>query len=954
MYCKLLKEKFNCWEELEKEIGKIKDNKEKGDVFEEFTFAYFLLNSDLYEIAEIYMAEDIPQEIKERLKLEKTDHGVDGVIITYDNKLIAYQVKFRSDRSSPSYKELSTFWTESEYADYRCIISNCFELISISDKKKHQFTILIDQLLKLDDLFFSKIHLLTNKNEILEVEKFTPKPHQEKMIEEVLSGFKDSNRGKLIAACASGKTLTSLWILEQLNSAISLFVVPNLALIKQTLKQWTEQAESPFTFICVCSDYSVVDKSIDYDQSDIKASHLGIPVTTDPADIQMFLSKETDKRKVVFSTYQSLDAIVNAIIELDDFAFDFGVFDEAHRTAGMKVSELFIFGVNDEYIPIRKRLFMTATERVVSPRIKKYAENTEYDIFSMDDEAVYGKTFTYLNFGDAIEQDIITDYKIVLCGISEEEVADLVEENYYIAFGKGNFSTSENLFKQVILAKTMHELESKKTITFHRTIENAMSFIHGSNRKEFSFQNVLDNVAPEIEEKDILISHINGSMSAGQRNQIFHQFEKSKFGLITNARCLTEGVDVPIIDAIYFADPKNSIIDIIQAVGRALRKSKQKETGFSYIIIPIIISSDIKTFEEIETTQFDTLHSVIQALRDQDQALAELIDELNLSVAKGTYKKSKKGNKLNNKLTIILPPHIDIENFSNGIDLRIAEVNKNPIKAKRTLAISEGPKARKSGMKRKFRTIGDYNIKAYIDNLVLPTLDFFKSDNDQHTNKELKFSHNNVSHTQKIGAIIKTKQLYHMSLVGKELIANRDSYEALFQEQLLKYAEYDVSSGDFLFPYRASLTLFQNFQQLSRFEFLYSLYSLQGSTDDDIKDAVDKILYLRETYPNIEVLSEENKKRVLSLINTKFNSNFNFKDVWTSRTTAYNQFNYFKKHLWCIENVFLHDTRRKEYIIKSENANPIITDLLAQTQDIENIESFDEYIELYSNCIFTI
>ena len=954
MYNDLLKEEFICWEDLEKQIAKIEDNKEKGDVFEEFTYAYFRLNKDIYEISDVYMSKDIPQNIIERLKLENTDHGVDGVLVTDDDKLIAYQVKFRSDRSSPSYKELSTFWTESEYADYRCIVSNCFELVQISDKKKHQFTILLDQFLRLNSQFFKNLNILTNENRINLIEKFSPKPHQAKMIKEVLSGFEKEDRGKLIAACASGKTLTSLWIMEELKSEVSLFVVPNLALIKQTLNQWSEQAKDPFTFICVCSDLSVADKSLDYDQAAIKASHLGVPVTTDPEDIRNFIIKETSKKKVVFSTYHSLDAIVNAIFEIEDFKFDLGIFDEAHRTAGMKLSELFIYGVNDEYIPINKRLFMTATERVVSPRIKKFAENTEYDVFSMDDEHIYGKTFTYLNFGEAIEQDIITDYKIVLCGISEDEVTDLIKENYYIAFGKGNFSSSENLFKQVLLAKTLKELDSSKTITFHRTIENAQNFVYGSDQRHFSLQNVIDNVVPEIDENDLYVSHINGSMSAGFRNRIFYQFEKSKFGVITNARCLTEGVDIPTIDAIYFSDPKNSIIDIIQAVGRALRKSPNKKSEFSYIIVPIIIPQEIKDFDEIDSKLFNTLHSVIQALRDQDQTLAEIIDELNLSVAKGSHSKSHKSNKLNDKLTFILPPQIDIENFSSCIDLRIAEVNKNPDNVSRKLIISEGPKARQSGMKRKFRTIGDYNILAYRDNLVLPTLEKFNNIDEQLTNKNLKFNHNNVSHTHKIGAIIKTQQLYHMSEIGKIMYADSNTFTSIFKEQLLKYGEYDSDSDNLLFPYRATLKVFLKFKQLSRLEFLYSLYALQGSQKEDIENAIEKVQYLRETYPNIEILNEENKNKVLSLINTKFGSNFNFKDIWTSRTTAYNQFNYFKKHLWSLDGIFEQNTSIKDYIIKNVDADAIIEDLLSQTHEIEEAENYDEFIALYCNTVFTI
>ncbi len=358
---------FTSWREIESAISKLKTTKEKGDAFEFFAHAFFSIFSKTYNLKNVYMFKDIPKKITNQYRLENKDNGVDGIIITNDEKVIAYQVKFRSDNTYANYSELSTFWAESEYCDGRCIFSNSFELPKQAGKKKNQFTILLNTLLELEEDFFFQLYNFFTKSTSIEFTKFKPLPHQDTIIKNTISGFLSADRGKIIAACGTGKTLTSLWIHEAIKSKATLFIVPSLALIKQTMNQWVRHSNIDFHFICVCSDMTMVD---DVDDEIIieKTSSLSFPVTTDPKDIKNFLL--SDGNKVVFSTYHSLDCIVNGINEISDFSFDFAIFDEAHRTAGTKDSDMFVFAMDDEYIPIKKRLFMTATERVVSPRIK--------------------------------------------------------------------------------------------------------------------------------------------------------------------------------------------------------------------------------------------------------------------------------------------------------------------------------------------------------------------------------------------------------------------------------------------------------------------------------------------------------------------------------------------------------------------------------------------------------
>lgn len=919
--------KYSNWNELEYDIIKSPSQKEKGDIFEDFAFIYFNLNRDFYNIKEIYQAKDIPNEYREKYKLEKKDYGVDGLIIRNSGAAVAYQVKFRSNNQTADYSELSTFWAESEYADERIIFSNCYELPAQASKKKNQMSILMSTLLELSPSFFENVFDFANKNIISAVaaQKYTPREHQKKIIEDVLKGFSSSPRGKVISACGTGKTLTALWIKEALNAKQTLFIVPSLALIKQTLDEWFLQKRIDFDFLCVCSDESVIDKT-QLDEFYTNTADLNFPVTTNTEEISKFLNSQSEN-KIVFSTYQSLGCIVSAMMNTPGFKFDLGIFDEAHRTAGSKDSDMFVFAMEDTYIPIEKRLFMTATERVVSPRVKKLIEQTEYSIFSMDDEQKYGQTFSRLNFGEAIEKGIISDYKIIVSCIKESEIKAMVDANRYVASSENGMSSAEMLFKQSILANIFKTLNVKKVISYHSSIDKANKFINGATNI-FPLNTVIENTF-NIDNLTTCFKHINGNTKSSERYQIFNQFKSSDIGVLSNAKCLTEGVDIPIVDAVYFVDHKNSIIDIIQAIGRALRKSEQKT--ISYIILPLVVPETITDFSKISPEQFETLHNVIQSLREQDSRLADSIDELNLCVARNSFS-GRKNTTIDDKLKIILPENIDIGKFTENILIRIAEVNKNPTSAK--ITISNSIENRSSNYTRVFTTIGDYTLESYINSCVKPTMEKFDDYNSEYNSTQLKVNHNNVSHTERIGVIEKCGSLYKLTPLGMSLAKNEITYEELVKLQMLRY--YSVNrDGKLLFPYRAFLKVMMHFDYITRFEFLYAIYTITSSDDAEIEKAIERINYIRNTYPNIDILSEENKKKVLSILNTSWGYDFSFADIWTSRTTTYNQFNYFKKHLLIFDSIFENNASNKNQIIKKYESNSKIELLLTNTQYIE-------------------
>lgn len=939
----VFKELFKNFKELEIVISNIVSSKDKGDAFEDFAFLYFILHSELYNIKNVYKSDNIPDDLRKKYKLEKKDYGVDGLIITKDNLSIAYQVKFRTDNKYANYSELSTFWSESEYCDKRCIFSNSVGLPFQAYKKKEQFSILLSDFYSLGSDFFLNIYEKYNATSLTVKKKFSPKVYQEKIITETIEGFKSNNRGKIIAACGTGKTLNSLWIKERLSSKSTLFVVPSLALIKQTLSQWLQHTNNKFVFLCVCSDQTITN-DID-DQMLESTSLLNFPVTTAPVDIIRFLSNQTEDEKVIFSTYHSLDAIVTSLMELNDFFFDLAVFDEAHRTAGTKDSYMFTLGMKDEYIPIKKRLFMTATERLVSTRVKKAISETEYEIFSMDDIDLYGPTFSSLSFGKAIEDGIICDYKILLTAITNDELSLLLQENYYIGSNLGTRETSNELMKKILLAKSINEYNIRKIISYHKDIKSSKSFVFGNDST--SFEHILENFM-NLDELNYFFNHVNGSMNSAMRSDIFDKFSQSDVSLLTNAKCLTEGIDLPMIDAVMFSDPKNSVIDIIQAIGRALRKPLGIVSKTSYIILPIIVDTSIDSFKNINPEAFETLHNVIQALRDQDHRLAEEIDKLNLQLAK-TGRVTKPYGSLTN-LEVNVPSKFNLDDFYDGLSIRIAEINKDTNDIKPQYKLTEGKKGRRSGIKRVFRTIGDYNVNSYEASLVIPTFRLFSSIGSSVPSKELSINHNNVSHCVKLGIIEKTNSdEYSITNIGKAFYSNKIMFNELFKNQILKYSDYNSDVNKVIFPYRAFFKIMLEFDSITKFEFLYSVYNLSGTDAEDISFAIEKIYELRDSYSNIEVLSEENKKKVLSILNTKYETQFSFADIWTSRTTTHNQFNYFKNHILVFDDLF--ESPNSAVIKRKDGAKFLIENYLNLNSNIELLKLDEIALEYKKNRI---
>lgn len=473
----LYKRKYKSWRELELEIELIDITVEKGDAFEQFCYFYLDYYKSLYQISEIYTnkvrGREIPRRIKKDLQLNPSiDDGVDGVFTMFDGRFCAYQAKFRSQRRSPTSNELNNFWSEGEYADLRMVIANCMSLPSDVERRSNALFVLghmFDQLPAdfFDYLYDTALAIHENRLGNFGKEKYKPRPYQQNVIDACINGFKDNDRGKVIAACAAGKTLISLWVSESLNSNTVAFFTPNLALVRQTIANWTQHCNTPFVYLAVCSDDTV---SGDTDAFTIKSDELDIAVTTDADTICSFLQYDTPAKKVIFSTYQSVDCIIDAVKKLTDFQFDFVIYDEAHRTAGASTSGLFQKALIDSYIPAKKRLFMTATERLATPRLKHQFEMKHKVLFSMDDEEKYGPVFYRLPFGKAINEGIVANYKIVVAAMTSSELRNIVQGNAYVTVSHKEEEiltdvAAQNLFKGAMFSKVMLATGATKAVS---------------------------------------------------------------------------------------------------------------------------------------------------------------------------------------------------------------------------------------------------------------------------------------------------------------------------------------------------------------------------------------------------------------------------------------------------------------------------------------------------------
>jgi superfamily II DNA or RNA helicase len=604
---------LRAFAQLEQRISDLGDENTKivGDAFEIFVEAYLATHQKLQADA-VWLVGQVPLEIRKQLNLPKDTKGIDGVFRTRTGSLVPYQVKFRSQRAYLTYTEIAPFLGLTERATDRIVFTNSNEL---AEDVKNRDAMRTVRGIDFDDLTeddFKAIAAWLIQRPVA-IPKLSPKPYQIIALEKISETFAKYDRAHVVMACGTGKTLVALWAAEELKPKTVLVLVPSLTLLQQTLDEWTRHTSwgTDFSYICVCSDPTVASKDVN-DPITFHRSDADFRVDTDPAEVRRFVQSAATSVKVIFSTYQSSAVVSQAMRGLAPI--DIAIFDEAHKTVRHQ-GDLFAHCLFDKNIRIRRRLFLTATPRHYDIRHRN--REGDFHIVSMDDQTVYGPRAYTLTFGSAAQQSIICNYKVIISVVDGQEVNDFALK-YGITLVKGDLIGARWVANQIAVERAIEKTGAIRGITFHSRVSSAKDFSSDTSR----------GIRQWI--PDFSVFHVNGTQRSSERKQLIRSFRNATKGLITNARCLTEGIDVPAVDMVAFIDPRYSRVDIAQATGRAMRKSTGLNKSIGYIVIPLFLerTGEETIGEALDRSDFADVANVLNAMQEQDEDLVQIIREI--------------------------------------------------------------------------------------------------------------------------------------------------------------------------------------------------------------------------------------------------------------------------------------------------------------------------------------
>jgi len=595
--------------------------KEKGDRFEELS-KWFLENDPVYKhlFTAVYKWREWPR------RWSDADNGIDLIGEAFDGTYWAIQSKGYASSSQLRKSDIDSFLSEAT----RPLISNLLLITSQAAVGPKVRSLLAEtekpaEWITAEDLRSSQLAWPEKFGELTPAirQAKTPRPHQELAVRAIVEGFRSEDRGQAIMACGTGKTFMSILAAEALEAQTVLVLVPSIWLVSQTLSEWAQSWSGDFSFLAVCSDSNVGKGSF----SDGFSNSLGVPSVTDPDSIENFCRLARSKKSVIFSTYQSSPAITEAIARIDGFQFDFAIADESHRTATASGSAF--TEVHEGLAPyLKKSLFMTATPRIISEKAAKGLESRGFKTYDMSDGKHFGPVFFELPFSRAIEEGLLVDYEAVITVVDEEVFRDAVKDRELLRTDDGVDLDADELLAMVGLARRIHEHKIRRVITFHTRVKNAERFAK-------YFPRIARWVYPESESFIDIVHHsISAKTPAADRRLRMAALsqEGPSTAIVSNARVLTEGVDLPSVDAIAFIDPKNSVVDIVQAIGRALRLAPNKERGHILVVAPINPKEPIE--DQLDANRLNSVWRVINALRAHDNRLAETLDSLRTEIGR--------------------------------------------------------------------------------------------------------------------------------------------------------------------------------------------------------------------------------------------------------------------------------------------------------------------------------
>ena len=637
---------------------------EKGKLFEGLMCTFFQTDP-LYEqrFEKVWAWEDNPL-------WDGPDTGIDLVGKERGKEeYCAIQCKFYGSAVSLRMKDLGSFMMKSEALDQvtsRIIVTTTDKrspnLKDLLRSPRIPLSILGLRELEEREVVWPKIERRGDERQIKPRLANQLRAHQQEALEATLEGFREHESGRVIMACGTGKTLLSLRIAEKMVNfgGTVIYLVPSIALISQALSEWSKDREIDHRYLIICSDETSGHNDVGY-----KTADLLLPATTDPRKIydQLKTQRPLDRMMVVFSTYQSLEVLIE-VQRMGVSAFDLIICDEAHRTVGAekpnKEASSFQRVHDRQELRAKKRLFMTATPRIFSEAIK---EKARVPIYSMDDEDRYGPEFYTLNFSKAVSAGLLSDYKVIVLHISQDYIAKILASehlrgllqeisstgNWLQKINTSNTGKMIGCWKGLMSPGIIHEGDVpkieplKKAIAFTNTIRDSQiikevwpkiieSAVDLAVRSE-SGRAIHD----DLTRRTCTLKHVDGTMPAHRRKQDLkwlNQPNEDECRILTNARCLSEGVDVPALDAILFMAPRRSTIDIVQSVGRVMRVAQGKDYG--YIILPVVVNQGQEPEKVLESSDYQVVWDVLRAMRSHDNRLDHLINAIDLNQTKAS------------------------------------------------------------------------------------------------------------------------------------------------------------------------------------------------------------------------------------------------------------------------------------------------------------------------------
>ncbi len=622
---------------------------EKGAYFESLVKAY--LENDALQKQHYDKVWHFSDWAKEQ-SLPAKDTGIDLVARHADGSgYCAIQCKFYAPEHRIQKTDIDSFVAAASSKEFVSLVLVDTTLHDLSPNAQAVFDN-VDRdyhRISLSDLEKSQIDWATylRENRVALLEPKTLRPHQEQALEAVRDGLAKADRGKLIMACGTGKTFTALKIAEELAGPgkLVLFMVPSLALMSQSVREWKNDCATDFQAYSVCSDVKVGKRQAANDVIKFTVHDLAFPATTDAEKIaEQIAQADREKMVVVFSTYQSIQAISDAQKLYGLPEFDLIICDEAHRTTGATLAgedeSNFVRIHSNDHVAGKKRLYMTATPKVFGDNAKRTAKVHSVELASMDDEEKFGKELFYRGFSWAVENNLLSDYKVIVLAVDEGLVSDSLQHR----LAEGSELRLDDATKIVgcYKALTKQNLIGENSDT-PKPMKRALAFckniaVSKMIRDEFS-QVVEEFTASETDGDTthpalhVETRHVDGTFNAKEREECLDwlkaETDADVCRILTNARCLSEGVDVPSLDAIMFLHPRNSQIDVIQSVGRVMRKAPNKDMG--YVILPVAIPAGVPPEEALnDNERYRVVWQILNALRAHDDRFDALINQADL------------------------------------------------------------------------------------------------------------------------------------------------------------------------------------------------------------------------------------------------------------------------------------------------------------------------------------